>query len=254
MKTAILIILALLAGLVLGTWSVKDDLRRARKEVEDLKQQLSRRPAARQNGLDGITSMLKIPKDAAPPREPSDDAGGVTRATGAHSNRLALTSVGSSTNALRRQHHGPDRDTLRKQLETAASAWKVRSDLARAGVLANTAASDEQTVQFDVAMAAMNLRLSNNVRTWVDYVKTQQTVTPEAGIRIMKDLSSTLVFAYDDLDRTLPDDWRDKAGPKFQVFDFVNPEVIMPLTEVEDAFRRTDDAVAGSNAVGHRVP
>ena len=48
------------------------------------------------------------------------------------------------------------------------------------------------------------------------------------------------MFAYDDLDRTLPEDWRDKAGPKFQVFDFVNPEVALPLTEVEGTLRRQE--------------
>ena len=250
MKTAIIIVLALLAGLVVGTWSVKADLRRAQKEVADLKEQLSRRPAARQTGLDGITSMLKIPMDAPVREEPAN----ASTAAGAHSNRVALAFGSGDTNGLRRHRHGSDRETLRKQLDTAANAWKVRSDIARAGVLANTAASDDQSAQFDVAMAAMNLRLSNSVRTWVDYVKEQKDVTPETGIRMMNDLSSSLVFANDDLDRALPADWRDKAGPKFQVFDFVNPEVVMPLTEVEDVFRRTDDAVAGSNAVGHRAP
>jgi hypothetical protein len=167
---------------------------------------------------------------------------------------VTLTFGSTGTNTLPRHRRRPDRETLRKQLETAANAWKVRSDIARAGVLSNTAASDDQAAQFDVTIAAMNLRLSNSVRTWVDYVKEQQDVTPETGLRIMNDLSSSLVYAYNDLDRALPPDWRDKAGPKFQVFDFVNPEVIMPLTEVEDVFRRTDDAVTGSNAVGHRAP
>jgi hypothetical protein len=251
MKTAISLVLALLAGLVIGTWSVKADLRLARKEVDRLKQQLARRPAPRQSGLDGITSMLKIPKDTATSQEstnaPNPDAG-------QSSETVTLRFGNVDTNTVTRHRRRPDRETLRKQLETAANAWKVRSDIARAGVLSNTAASDDQAAQFDVTIAAMNLRLSNSVRTWVDYVKEQQDVTPETGLRIMNDLSSSLVYAYNDLDRALPPDWRDKAGPKFQVFDFVNPEVIMPLTEVEDVFRRTDDAVTGSNAVGHRAP
>jgi hypothetical protein len=162
--------------------------------------------------------------------------------------------LGGDTNAFHHRRRGGDRETLRKQLEAAANAWKVRSDIARAGVLSNTAASEDQSAQFDVAMAAMNVRLSNSVRTWVDYVKEQQSVTPETGIRMMNDLSSSVVLAYDDLDRTLQADWREKAGQKFQVLDFVNPEVVMPLTEVEDVFRRTDNAVTSSNAVGHRAP
>lgn len=251
MKTAITIILALLAGLVIGTWSVKADLRLTRKEVADLKQQLSRRPAARQGGLDGITSMLKIPKDSPAQAGSSSASGSKDKPP---SNQVVLTSASAGTNAPRHHNHGADRETLRKQLETAADAWKIRADIARAGALANTAASDDQATQFDVAIAAMNVRLGTSIRTWVDCIKDQQNVTPETGIRIMNDLSSALIFAYNDLDRALPPDWRDKAGPKFQILDLVNPEVVMPLTEVEDVFRRTDDAVTGTNAVGHSAP
>ncbi len=258
MKTTVIIILALLAGLVIGSWSIKADLRRARAEVDDLKRQLSQRPAGRQGGLNGITAMLKLPdkatRDTRADDFPTSGAGRNRMSPDESGSNAVLLSFGSDTNDRPRHRHGPERGDWRKQLETASSAWKVRTDLARAGFVSNVATADEQAIQFDVAMAAMNLRLSNSVRTWVDYVKQQPNVTPETGVRIMNDLSSSIVLAYNDLDRTLPADWRDKAGPKFQVFDFVNPDSVMPLTEVEDVFRRTDDATASSNAVGHRAP
>lgn len=258
MKTAVAIVIALLAGLVLGSWSLKTDLRRAEKEISDLKQELSRRPAARQTGLSGITSMLKIPESDGGPashREPPRRAvaAAPTNAPAATNAEFSIV-FGTDTNAVARHRHGPRHDDFRRQLETAANAWKVRSDLARAGFVTNVASNDDQGIQFDVTMAAMNMRLSNSVRTWVDFVKQQEEVTPETGIKMMNDLSASLVQAYNDLDRTMPADWRAKAGPKFQVFDFVNPEVIMPLTEVEDAFRRSDNANAGTNAVGHSAP
>jgi len=260
MKTTVIIILALLAGLVVGSWSVKVDLRRARAEVDDLKRQLSQRPAGRQGGLSGITAMLKIPdkpvRDDRAENSPTGQVGSArlsVRTSESNSNTVLLT-FGGDTNARPRHRHGPDHDGLRKQLETASSAWKVRSDVARAGFVSNVATADDQAIQFDVTMAAMNVRLSNSVRTWVDYVKQQQDVSPETGVRMMSDLSSSMVQAYNDLDHAMPTDWRDKAGSKFQVFDFVNPDVIMPLTEVEDVFRRTDNADAGSNGVVHRAP
>lgn len=260
MKITVSIILALLAGLVLGSWSVKSDLRRARQEVADLKQQLSNRPERRASGLNGITALLKIPekpgrndRDGEFPTGRVMEASMTAGSSGPASNSVSLT-FGSDTNAGPWHRHGRDHGGLRKQLETASDAWKVRSDLARAGFVSTITTTDEQAIQFDVSMAAMNLRLSNSVRTWVDYIKQQQTVTPETGVRMMNDLSSSLVLAYGDLDRTMPADWRDKAGPKFQVFDFINPDSVMPLTEVEDVFRRTDDPVASSNAVDHRAP
>ena len=256
MKLSVSIILALLTGLVIGSWSVKADLRRAQKEAADLKQQLNSRPERRTGGLSGITSMLKLPDK--PTRDDGLSTGRVARAgmsAGAHepaSNAVAFSF--GNTNAGPWHRHGRDRDGLRKQLEIASDAWKTRADLARAGFVSNVSTADEQAIQFDVTMAAMNVRLSNSVRTWVDFIKQQDNVTPETGIRIMNDLSSSLVQAYSDLDRTMPADWRSKASPKFQVIDFINPDVIMPLTEVENVFKKTDDPVANPNVVDHRAP
>lgn len=261
MKTAVCIILALLLGLVLGSWSVKADLRRTQQEVSKLKQELLKRPAGKRGGLDGITSMLKIPETTDAPSSqpvaaaaPTNAVPASVSAPTADTHTVTFTLGTPGTNTHRHRHPGAGRDGLRRQLETAAGAWKVRSDLARAGFVSNVTDTDEQAAQFDVAMAAMNMRLGNSVRTWVDYVKQQQDVTPETGIRIMNDLSGAMVQAYSDLDRTMPAGWREKAGPKFQVFDFVNPEVVMPLAEVEDVFRRTENANSNPDATHDREP
>jgi hypothetical protein len=74
----------------------------------------------------------------------------------------------------------------------------------------------------------------------VDFAQQEKDITPETGIKIMNDLSSSLVLTYNDLDRTMPGGWRTNAGPKFQVFDFINPDVAKPLTEVEGLFKGRD--------------
>ena len=137
---------------------------------------------------------------------------------------------------------------LRKQLETAAAVWKARSDLARSGFLSTVAETDALAAQFDVSMAAMNLRMSNSVRTWAESVGQRREVSSEDGIRIMSELSSTLVQAYNDLDRTMPAGWRAKAGPEFEVVNFINPEVVMPLTDVEDVLRKSNDTINTKDA------
>src|SRR5260221_3486708 len=60
MKSSFVVIVALVAGLVLGSWSGQSDLRRTRKEIAGLKAQLSRR-ALSGGDLRGITSLLRIP-------------------------------------------------------------------------------------------------------------------------------------------------------------------------------------------------
>jgi hypothetical protein len=253
MKTAVIVIVALLAGLVLGSWSVKVDLRRAEQEADSLRKELSRRPASSSGRLSGLTSMLKIPEDA----EGEGKKLAVVHARSAHSHGSSNSSSQGQTTtpvvagdlhstnenpvAAEGKRHDRKRGDLRKQLETAGAVWKARSDLARAGFISTVADTDVQAIQFDVSMAAMNLRMSNSVRTWVESVRQKQEINSEDGIKIMNDLSGALVQAYNDLDRTMPSDWRTKAGSAFEVVNFINPEVVMPLTEIEDVLKQSND-------------
>jgi hypothetical protein len=198
--------------------------------------------------------MLKIPEDA----EGKGKKRNVAHTRSTHSRGSSNTSsqelttneavagAERSTNATPAVAEGKRRDMqrgqLRKQLETAGAVWKARSDLARTGFISNVADTDDQAIQFDVSMAAMNLRMSNSVRTWVESVRQKQEVNSEDGIKIMNDLSGALVQAYNDLDRAMPADWRTKAGSKFEVVDFINPDVVMPLTEIEDVMKKSHDA------------
>ena len=242
MKTAAFVLIALLAGLVLGSLPMKADLRTARNEIRDLRKQLANRGSG-QNSLNGITSMLRIPEKAAPatrPRTgrhqpPASSAASTPAVSGAVVAAAAIAPTNAAAPAHTVQHRGGATNLL-QTLETASAVWKARADLARDSFVSNVTTTQDQAAQFEVTMAAMNLRLSNSIRTWVDVVKQEQDVTPETGIRIMNDLSSTLVLAYNDLDRAMPADWRQKAGPKFQVFDFINPDVAKPLAEVESVF------------------
>ena len=218
---------ALLFGLVLGNWSVQSDLRKARLDVTDLKKQLAAR-GSRNNGLQGITSMLRVPE---PVRAKTADAP-------KHQHRGPFGhDAGSTDTALETdmppQPANASPEVMREQMRTAAELWKTRSALARNSFLSNLAATPEQTQAIDQAIANMNQQLGDKIKQWAEFLKLQPEVSPETGVRMMNDLSSTLVGSYDELDRTLSPDWRDKAGKEFQVFDFINPDVALPLTDVK---------------------
>ncbi len=224
---------------MLGSWSNKADLRKAVSEVASLKAKLeqnTRQPSS----LKGISSMLNLPevKPAPPPRRHKP----FTRPTPAPESHLSTTENPSDSTPLLPQTHSTN--SMQNNLEAAANLWKVRVDLARNSFVSNVTTNDEQAMQFEVSMIAMNLRLSNSIRTWVDQIKQDKNLTPEKSIFMLNDLSSTLVWAYKDLDRTQPVNWREKAGPKFQVFDFINPEVARPLMETDGVFQRRHRAEA----------
>jgi len=242
MKNAAFVLVALLAGLALGSWTGKADLRKARGEVADLKKQLSRRGAARAGGLDGITGMLKIPEAGEAAGRPSHPAAAEPTATAvvAATNPAAASATNADAHPYFHPGPGDDSRSIRERIDVAVDLWKTRSALARNSFVSNVATTSDMSVQFDVAMQAMNLRLSNSIRTWVDAIKEEKEITPETGVRMMNELSGALVWAYNDMDRFMPQDWRAKSGAKFQVLDFVNPEVALPLTEVEGTLRRQE--------------
>jgi hypothetical protein len=220
MKTTFYIILALLAGLALGSWTVKSDLRKARKEIASFKDQMSQR-GQRQESIRSITSMLRVPE---PPSRQEPTA--PVAATNTPS-----VSVEVTTNAAPQTKS--DRETFREGIKTAMDAWKTRSALARDGFLSNINASPVQTQMFDKSIEAMNKELGDKIQQWTDYLKTQKEVSAETGLRMMNDLSGTIVKSYDELDRVLSPGWRDQAGEQFQLFDFINPEVALPLADAE---------------------
>ncbi len=225
------VILALLLGLILGGWGPRREVEAARREIEELKAQL-RKGGGRTAGLENITTLLRVP-DRAPSserRRPSS-AGGEPPSNPAATGTNATPGRGpggrgDGTNRM-------SRADFRERIQAAAEAWKVRRDIARKGFANRLKMNPDQTVQVDVIMQAMNVRLEESVARWVEYIKEAEAMSPEDGVRMMNELSAIIVTTYDDLDRALPEEWRDQAGENFQVFDFINPEVALPLAEVE---------------------
>ena len=255
MKTAAWIVVALLAGLVLGGWGLKADLRKARKDISRLQDEVNRK-ARKQGRLDGIATMLNIPQgrdtEAVQPAGGRDGrlAGGTGARAGAspHSHDFERRH-GSPGSTRHEPGAGATNRSMRQDIETAVNLWKVRSQLARDNFVSETTTNDGQAARFDVLMAAMNVRLSNSIRTWVDCIKTNETLTPENGVKMMNELSGVLVQTYTDIDRDFPD-WREKTEGGFNAMDLVDPQVALPLAEVEDIIKtqQWDHAESFTNA------
>lgn len=235
MKIVGSILLAILFGLILGGWGPRRDLKEAQREIEALKARINT-GGGRGAGLDGIAALLHVPERSD--KTTRDPTGGP-----------AVTPGPAETNWISGQDRTPrpgrtpgtnssERVDFRERIQTAAELWKVRRDLARNSFMSRVKPTPEAAARVDVIMQAMNVRLEESVSRWVEYIKEAEDLSPEDGVRIMNELSGIVVMTYDDLDRTLPEAWRDQAGEKFQVFDFINPEVVLPLADVEGILNR----------------
>jgi len=227
---------ALLAGLIVGSWGPGSDLRKARAELAELRktQRGGRSPAAR---FDSVSSLLRIPD---PSRRPAvetvaSDAPATTSQTNLVTPELDVATVagagdeGAGTDAVRRRP-----TDLQERIDEATELWRIRSDIARNTFVANAQLNDEATTQFDVLVASMNVRLQDRLEHWAESIKSAEEMGPEIGVRMINDLTDVMVVTYEEMDRTMPGDWRDRSGGSVDLTDFIDPSVAKPLIGVEN--------------------
>ena len=130
------------------------------------------------------------------------------------------------------------REYMEERIRAAKAGWRVRSDLARNSFLENLGAGEEEANQFDVLIAAMNLRLANTIGNSVDTSGEPEAIGFEHGARLIHELSGAVVLTYDEMDRTLPEDWREATDSEFALSDFIDPSVADPLIDRADKMRK----------------
>ena len=128
----------------------------------------------------------------------------------------------------------PTPRTFEDNIDKAVELWRVRSDLARGAFLNQVEASEEETLRFDVVMEAMNVRLESTIQRWAEILGEETVPHQEAGIRMMNEITEALTITYDELDRNLAEGWKTNVNETFELTDFIDPSVALPLADVED--------------------
>lgn len=227
MKIGIAVILALLAGLALGGWGPRADLREARDRIKELEKKASRQEASA-GKMQQVKTMLRVkddevraaatrrarkpppPRPLPPPAEEPEDAIASARP--------------AATNAPPRMGH---------DIAEAAELWSARVEMSRNSFIGNLGLNPQQVAMFDGVTAVMNAQLEERIGKWAETLKQQDEMTSEDGVRMMTELGNVITKTYDEMDQVMPQGWRERAGGGFDLVNFVDPAVAMPLTEVE---------------------
>lgn len=106
-----------------------------------------------------------------------------------------------------------------------AEEMRQRAAVQRSNFVAEAKLSEDEATRFDVLVAAMNIRLEQKVAEWRAILEDGAIPRPESRARAMKEISEILVMTYDELDRNMPEGWRDEAGTNFNLNTFVDPEL-----------------------------
>ena len=229
MKLWHLLPFALLAGLLIGRWLPNEETRfesAARMEVSVQKNT---------DALNNITRMVQIPDKASRSRRRAPVVTNQPPEVATHAISGDLPNTNAPAQHRHRERISPE--DLRARIDEAKELWRTRAELARAQMIDKLGLQTvEQQTQFDNAINTMNQTMFNTMQGLADEVKNSPEMTTEQGIRVVAQMTSAMTTAYDTLFQSVSQDKQSEVG-KMQITDFIDPNVIEPLTEVQDKFQ-----------------
>ena len=110
-----------------------------------------------------------------------------------------------------------------------ANMWSNRVSTSRSNFVASAKLNEKQTERFDVLTASMNMRLAQKLDPILAQFQNGWHPSSEDRLRITADASAILVGTYDELDKNMPEGWRDSnTNSHFSLTSFVDPKY-MPV-------------------------
>ena len=247
MKGFIWLPIACVAGVIIGAWGPREELRtlKANAEVE------RKKPQNAAEGFQAFARMANIPEAAKRGRRHRPDARPLFASTNkppARTVSAAITNApapvatqtvdaaAATTNAPpRRQRLSPD--DLRARIEEAQELWRTRVELARASWKEKLGLDAAANERFEAALDNMNEQLYDTMQTMATLLSQQDKMTPELGLRMMGDATTIMAETYEKIGACVPAERRGEVS-EMQVFEFIDPGVAEPLIAVQDKLEK----------------
>lgn len=230
-KTIVLLPLAFVLGGMAGFFGPNEELQALKqRQAEE-----ARKPAAKAaNGFGSFAQLVNIPDAASMKRRPRPRPTKESNAAApaADTNAAPEHVVVEAPDAPPEPPKELDPEDLRLRLEEAAELWRTRADMAKAKAIEKLGLDAAGEAGFNDAVAAMNDKLRDSMQTIADLLADQEAMTPELGVRLMGDLSTTLAESYDAVGGVTTEDHRGDVS-NLQMIDFIDPMVAEPLIAVQ---------------------
>jgi hypothetical protein len=187
-------------------------------------------------GFDSFAEIVKIPKAAKGIPDGGRKTGRGPSAP-ADTNAVAGAEAGGVSEAPKAERPKFNPEDLKARIDEAADLWRTRTELKRAATIEKFKLDEEGAADFDRAVADMNDKLRESIQSLADQVSDVDEMTPELGVRLMGDLSTTVAEAYDAVGAVVDEDRRGEVS-NLQLMEFVDPSVAEPLIGVQQKIRR----------------
>ena len=220
---------AFVIGGLVGYYGPSEELRsREQREQEEKAKPRSN------NAFGSFAQMVNIPDAAKRPRRARDaEKPAAQDAPSADGSASAPTNAPAQTAESERRHRRLAPEDLRARIDEAADLWRARVEIARTAAVDKLGLADDKVQAFNDAVDAMNDKLRESMQLVADEIAAAKTMTPELGVRLMGDLSTSLAETYDAIGACVGEDLRGQVSD-LQLVDFVDPSVAEPLIAVQD--------------------
>lgn len=239
MKACFWIPFACLAGVIVGAWGPRGEIR-AMKELA--RTEKARPRSAASEGFRTFAGFVNIPSEAKRPRRPRGEAkplftGSTNRVVQRASASASAAATNDTTAAGGEKPSGRRTapDDLRARIEEAKELWLTRVALARANWKAKLKVPPADEARFDALLDEMNVQLFDSVQALADLVAEKGRVTPELGLRLVGDATTIMVETYEKIGSCVPPEMRGTVA-EMPMTDFIDPGVAEPLIPVQDKF------------------
>lgn len=248
MKSFIWLPIACIAGVIIGAWGPREELRMLKESAEAER----KKPRNAAEGFQAFARMANIPEEAKRSRRRRPDAKPLFASTNRPPARTVAvtpaplappatqaveTAVAATTNAPPRRQERMSPEDLRARIEEAQELWRTRVELARARWKEKLNIDAAMGEKFDAALDSMNEQLYDTMQTMAAMLAQQDKMTPELGLRMMGDATTIMAETYEKLGACVPADRRGEVS-EMQVFEFIDPGVAEPLIPVQDKLDR----------------
>ena len=245
MKSFIWLPIACVAGVIIGAWGPREELRALKESAEAERKQ----PQNAAEGFQAFARMANIPEEAKHARRRRPDAKplfattnrplaqAVAMTNAPTATQAVETAVAATTNAPPRKRERLSPEDLRARIEEAQELWRTRVELARARWKEKLNLDAAAGERFDAALDSMNEQLYDTMQTMATLLSQQDKMTPELGLRMMGDATTIMAETYEKLGACVPADRRGEVS-ELQVFEFIDPGVAEPLIPVQDKLDR----------------
>lgn len=239
MKIYFWIPFACLAGILIGAWGPREEIREM-KRLEEEKREIAKTKGA--NAFKTFAGLVNIPEEAKRPHRRRKNekplfVGATNRATrvSAVTNAVMQAEADPATNAPTKVAGAPAKvnlGDLRARLEEAQDLWRARVEIARANWKSKLKIASEDDARFNAALDEMNDQLYESMRALSQLVSEKGKMTAELGLRLVADATTIMAETYEKVGACAAPELRDDVA-NMPMTDFIDPGVAEPLVDVQ---------------------